>query len=542
MKNKFLKVLLQIVSKMKLLSFGLLFVVVASILCALLPPLVLERIINDLTSHKTIMLSLPLLYFGLIVIANLCESAKESFLIVFGQKITHGLRSQLCQKLSCMSVETLTSQEPGETVSRIVNDVDTIETLFTSGIFSMIADACKIVSIFVVIFMKNRGLAILLVSVMPLIFIFTRLVQKRMLISQIQNRVAVGKVSQHVPQTIRTIRTIHNLGIEKYMTKKYDQAIQESYGAIKKTNFYDAIYSPIILMVNALVVGIAMLLASSRIGLFSMSVGTAVAMIDYISKVFEPIESIGMEIQTIQSALAGVYRINEFLNIEERFKTDEMMKIDDFDFSLPCIEVTDLDFAYDKGHLILNDFNMEVQSGEMVTLVGRTGAGKSTLFKLLLGMYQPRHGEMKIYGKEASLIPDDLKRQMFGYVEQSFHLVPGTIYDQIALFDESLTVDQVQNAAKLVGLHETIISFENGYETMCHPSLFSQGQWQLLSIARAIVSEPKILLLDEITANLDAKTEMDVLSALQNASKNRTVLSISHRLYETNGGRIVEIA
>ena len=209
---------------------------------------------------------------------------------------------------------------------------------------------------------------------------------------------------------------------------------------------------------------------------------------------------------------------------------------------LDCVSLQHVHFSYEEGHEILHDLTCQVQTGEQVTLIGRTGTGKSTLFKLLLGLYRPQNGRVLIYGQDASLIPDCLKRHIFGYVEQSFRMVPGTIADQITLFDRSISRQQVIGAARTVGLDDTIQKLAGGYDTVCNASLFSQGQWQLLSIARAIAAQPQILLLDEITANLDATTEQLVLTALKKASANRTVLSISHRLYEQTGGRTISLS
>ena len=225
------------------------------------------------------------------------------------------------EKYTNLTAGELTKQEPGTIVSRFVGDVDTVENLFTSGIISMFADACKIISILVVIWLKNSGLAIVLLVLLPFLYWFTRTVQKNMLKAQIENRCAVGRASGHVPETLHNIRTIHTLGKERYMEQRYDEYIAESYRAVDRTNFYDAIYSPVILILNAIVVAVVMLFSASGnakvLTLFGMSAGTAVAVINYISQIFTPVESLGMEIQTIQSAIAGVHRINEFYALEE---------------------------------------------------------------------------------------------------------------------------------------------------------------------------------------------------------------------------------
>ena len=266
--------------------------------------------------------TIVLLYFGSLTLEGVLSSAQESLLVIFGQKMTHALRSEMSQKLTHLPAGILAAQNPGETAAHFLGDVDTVEALFTSGIISMAADACRIISILSVIAVKNTGLALILLLVLPLFTIFTRYVQKRMLAAQLDNRRAVAAVSGQVPETLHNIRTIHALGIEDYMERRYDQRIGESYSAVEKTNFYDAVYSPVVLLLNAAVVDIVMLLSASGrpeiLTLFGMSVGTSVAVINYISRIFSPIESLGIEIQTIQSAMAGVKRIDAFLDQPER--------------------------------------------------------------------------------------------------------------------------------------------------------------------------------------------------------------------------------
>ncbi len=203
------------------------------------------------------------------------------------------------------------------------------------------------------------------------------------------------------------------------------------------------------------------------------------------------------------------------------------------------VEFRNVTFGYDERK-ILKQLSFQVKQGERVTLMGRTGAGKSTILKLLLGLYEPQEGEVRIQGIAASNIPDGDKRRIFGYVEQSFHMVPGSVKDQITLFDPVITDQAVKNVASLTGLQDTIEALPDGYDTICTPELFSQGQWQLLSIARAAVASPRLLLLDEITANLDAETEKEVLQALKRVSGDRTVISISHRT-SAEMGRIIPI-
>lgn len=548
MKNKSVgRVILNTIKEKWMLTAGIAITVVGAIVTALFPPLILAGIIDTVTSGTMPAFYMIIMYFGFLLITGLMESARETFLTVFGQKITHSLRSALMDKYSCLTTSGLTSQEPGTVVSRFVGDADTVENLFTSGIISMFADVCKIISIVAVIWIKNKGLAIVLLVILPFLFIFTRIVQKNMLAAQIENRRAVGRASGHVPETLHNIRTIHTLGKEKYMAERYDEYICESYAAIEKNNFYDAVYSPVIIILNAIVVAVVMLFSASGnqsvLTFFGMSAGTAVAVINYISQIFAPVESLGMEIQTIQSAIAGVHRINEFFEMDEflirkdsSITENTAMEAD----SDVLVDFNNVTFAYDDKNVVEN-LSFSIKKGEQVTLSGRTGAGKSTIFKLLLGLYEPDNGSVLIAGQKVTAIPDSGKRKIYGYVEQTFHMVPGTVKDQITLYDVSITDEDVIEAAKTAGIHDAIMELDNGYDTICKPEDFSQGQWQLLSIARAAAAKPELLMLDEITANLDADTEKNVLEALNRVSENRTVISISHRS-NARTGRIIEIA
>ena len=230
------------ITREKWLSIGIGLTVMEAVAVSMLPPLILGRIIDRIADGDFPGFSMAAEYFLLILLTGALESLRESFLTVFGQKMTHAFRSKLSNKLVRLDAYTLNKEEPGTVVSRFVGDVDTVEALFTSGIISMFADACRVISIFAVIWFRNRGIAMLLALLIPLIFVFTRIVQKRMLAAQLENRAAVSRVTNHVPETIRCIRTIHTLRKEAYMERRYDDYIGESYAAIEKTNFYDAVY------------------------------------------------------------------------------------------------------------------------------------------------------------------------------------------------------------------------------------------------------------------------------------------------------------
>lgn len=520
-----------------LLSCSVILFFIATIAFTLLPPLLFAKIIDLLSTKQSITFLLIFSYFVFFLLESISTSIRDSLLIILSQKLTHALRSKMMYHFINLDTNTITKQSPGAITSRIIQDVDTLEELFSSGIISMIADACTLISILVVLFQKASLAFYLLLLLLPVVFLFTRFTQKQMLKSEIQNRKAIADANAILPDTINNLLMIQNLQAQPFMEDAYDQTIEQSYQALQKTNFYDAIYSPIILIINALTIGILILIATNpEFTIFSMSAGNAVMCMQYISKVFGPIESIGMEIQTIQSSIAGIHRIQDFFASEEK---QAFQPVSNIQTANPIISIQHLHFAYDTKE-VLHDYNLEIHSGEQVTIQGRTGAGKSTLFKLILGLYKPDSGTIKVFDHDPCTFSPSIRRSIYGYVEQSFHPVRGTIKEQVSLFDSDITEKQIIHAYQIVGLWDTIQSFDQQLDTEYNNDLFSQGQKQLIAIARAIVLDPPLLLLDEITADLDTSTEQQVLLAIQNAMKDRTVISISHRTSAITG-KIIEI-
>lgn len=531
----------QTLKKNGLLLLVLILAILASIAVSVTPPLILQYIVDSLVSGSFAaypLLTAGILYFALTAGSGLVDALKETLITVFGQKITHGLRSAMCQRLGELPAAYFVGHEAGAVTSLFVNDVDTLENLFDSGVVSMIADAFTIFSILAVVFHLSLGLGVLLCICLPLLFLLTRYFQKRMLQAQRDNRIAVGRTNELIPETVHNIRTIHTCQQERYLRQRYGRTIRASFDAMERSNFCDSIYSPIIITSCTVIICLMMILSVSSPSLqeiFGMTVGSVVALIAYVRRIFSPLESIGMEIQNIQSAIAGIGRLKDFFAepVMEKDRCDEPSRT-----AVPLV-LENVSFGYGREKDVFHRLSLTVEAGEMVTITGRTGAGKSTLFKLILGLYRPREGQVRVFGCDPSRLSAPLRRQVFGYVEQQFHPISGTLADQISLKDPRVNGADIEKALRLVGLWDTCQALPQGLETPFRPELFSRVQSQLLSIARAVVMNPQMLLFDEITANLDSLTERQVLSALQAAARNRTVLSISHRLYEASGGRMI---
>ena len=524
--------------------------IVSSIVLELLPPLLLGHAIDILTDNVMLTAGLCFGYFGLSAAAGVCRAAREALVTAVGGKMTHALRSAMSRKLSRLPAGEFVTGTSGSIAARFTSDADAFEEMFSSGIVSLLTDLGTVVGMTVVIFTKSPGLGMILIVVLPLLFLFTRRIQKAMLSAHEQNRREIAKVAGFLPETVSNIRTIHVFNSERFAEKRYDKVISESYAAIEKTNFYDAIYSPVILSTSAAVIGVMMTLAGRQgpfLELFGITVGTAVTVISYVGKIFSPLESIGMEIQTIQSAAAGIRRIREYLALPEREvpaespaeaaykEKPQMTGAVPAGQKGPVISLRDVSFSYDGKTPVLSHFSMMVEKGERVVLRGRTGAGKSTVFGLVLGLYTPTSGSVTLAGRNPAALKPEEKRQLYGCVEQSFHPVMGTFRDQITLGDNGISDSQCSRALAVVGLSPLAAHLDEPFA----PERLSHGQHQLLAIARAIVTNPPILLLDEITSGLDSATEKTVMEALRRAASGRTVLSVSHRALAGSGERVV---
>ena len=362
------------------LTACLLSVILVSLVLGVLPPLILQRAIDSLTAGIATakgLLLLGLLYFGLTALSGLADSAKESYITIFGQKVTHHIRTVMAGKLSRLPAAYYTTHEGGAVASLFVNDVDTIEDLFDSGIISMAADALKIISILITVFFLSRGLFLLLLIALPLLFLLTRAFQKRMLAAQVENRKAVAGTNEIIPETMHTIRTIRLTGSEDFMERRYGASIRRSFSAMEKTNFYDSIYSPIILTTSALLIALMCILSVSGTdftALFGMTAGTAAALIAYVDKVFSPLQSMGMEIENIQSAMAGAHRIREFLG-EKEMETTETSPRETGALPLP-LSISHMSFAYDGDHPLFHDFSLTAKAGEKSPLPAAPAAAR----------------------------------------------------------------------------------------------------------------------------------------------------------------------
>ena len=530
-KNSMAKVIKNNIGISLLLGFSIIGLVVTS----LIPPQILKYIVDHNLVNKSTdkLLTLAMAYIGVLLFIAGFDFIKEALLTVLGQKITKEIRIKMMEKLERISAMFFFSNSSGAAVSRFTNDVDAINSLFTNGIISMVVDCFKIIGIVISIWIFSSKLGFATLSLLPVIYLITRLFQKRMLKAQIENRILIGRVNNHISESLKNIQMIKSFSKESYMEENYKRYLLDNYKTVEKVNFYDSIYPPFIQITRAASIAFIVVLSSKQLNYLGISLGIVAASIELISNLFAPIENLGMELQNIQQAISGIKRVNDFYSEPEDDPKKDDLKAEDIIPNREEVNLSfkDISFQYEEGADVLQNINLSLKPNEKVTFVGRTGVGKTTLFKLIMGLLKPTKGSLTINEIDVYDIPNSEKRKIFGYVDQSFHMIEGTVKEQISLQDESITKEQVEKALDLVGLTEYVSTLEKGIDTkITSDTLFSQGQKQLLAIARAIVTNPPVLLLDEITANLDSITEEKIVSVLQEVSKAHTILSISHRL------------
>lgn len=505
------------------------------VVTSLIPPQILKYIIdhNLVPKSSDKLLVLAIAYIGVLLFIGIFDFVKEAILTILGQKITKEIRSEMMEKLERINAMFFSTNSSGAIVSRFTNDVDAINSLFTSGIIGMIIDCFKLIGIVISIWMFSSKLAIVTLLLLPVIYGITRAFQNRMLKAQIENRILIGRVNNHISESLKNIQMIKSYSKESYMEENYKKYLLDNYKTVEKVNFYDSVYSPFIQLTRATLIAFMVVLSSKQLNYLGISLGMVAASIELISNLFAPIENLGMELQNIQKALSGIKRVNDFYSETEDDLKNDKLRAEDIIPNREELRLSfnNISFQYEEGADILQNINLNLEPKEKVTFVGRTGVGKTTLFKLIMGLLKPTKGSISINGIDVYDIPNSEKRRIFGYVDQSFHMIKGTVADQISLKDERIKREQIEKALDFVGLTEYVEALESGLDTkITSDTLFSQGQKQLLAIARAVVTNPPILLLDEITANLDSITEEKIVSVLQKASKCYTILSISHRL------------
>ena len=534
LKNKIVSNAIRTTCKDKLIYIIFLVIaIIAGILMQLVPPQILKNIIDNNISKGIYdgVWKLSTYYLLAIVLGGVFDFIREYMMATLGQGILLNIRLNMAKKLSKLPISYFSNNAVGEIMSQFTSDVDAVGTLFISGLIGLLSDGLKAIGIMISIYFLSPILALYMLILIPIIYLITRFFKSNTFKAQMESRRAVGHINGAVQEIFNGIRTIKIFGMEDQFISGFQEPLNQNLKAVQKTSILNSIFPCLMQILRAIIISITVIIAApSGLGALGISIGSVAAAVDLISRMFAPIEAIAVEFQTIQEALSGLERIHDFDKEEEEYR--EELKLDKKVTGYLPISVKSISFSYGEGKNIVENISFDIGPGTKFALVGRTGAGKSTILNLVAGLYRPNQGSIKIGEWDPFEMPANMRRRTIGIVPQSFPIYDGTIRDAITLYDETITEEEVIIAAKTVGLHEDIMKLPKGYDTVIGEGeiKLSHGQNQLLTLACALVCNPPILLLDEVSSGLDSITEAKVFKALNEVSKDRTILTISHRI------------
>lgn len=520
------------------LSFIIILIIIFVTILALVPPQILRIIVDNvvLTGETQKLFLFSILYLISYLLIGVTNFAKELVLVILSQGISTNLRKEMMMHIHKMNYENFINNDAGTLESYFSNDVDAIDALITSGIISMVIDLLKMIGIIISIFVFSTMFGFLSVAILPLIIFITFGFKKLMFKAQLNNRRIEGNVNNLVLEGLDNIITIKVFQAYNYFKNKYINVLKNHYQTIKKSNFYDSIFAPIMQIIKTVVIVAIVLISSYNYNLFGISVGVLVSIIDLITDLFKPIENLGMELQTIQKSLAGISRINQFFNFEASNCQEDNTNIKNFEKNIK-IEFRNVYFEYEKNAPVIKNFNLVINNNDKIVLKGRSGAGKSTIFKLISGIILPTSGDILINGISTLSLPCNIKSELFSILFQDTFFSNGTVKEELTLLKKDVPDDIIWESLQKIGLKDRINSLD---EKLDYHN-FSTGEQVLLNLARVIIRDSKIILLDEMNAKIDPLTANRIIKLINDFAKNKIILSINHYGENIENARIIEL-
>ena len=520
---------------------GTLALVALSVLLAkaleLAPPLLIQRIVDDHLTPRVPagLLSLGALYLAATVAAQLMNAVAIYLTAIAAQGALHSVRVRLVSHLQRLPLSYYEQTPLGDVISRCTADVETVDTLFSTGVIALVANLVSLLAAAVAMVALSRPLTLIALLVVPPLVIITRWFQVRVRAAERRNRRAVGLLNTHLQETLGGVEVIRAFGREATFIARFRLALREALAAFNRATVYSAIYSPTMALLSALMIALLLRLGTGGgAASWGISIGTLIAFVLLFQRFFEPITTLGDDWQTVQSALSGIERIVEVLALpaEARPLAQPVAR------AHAAVALHNLVFGYLPAHPVLHGVSLTMRAGEHVALVGRTGAGKSSAVQLIGGLYTPWSGTVQVAGRDPRALTDAERRRVVGVVPQQVQLFSGTVRENLTLGDESVPDDAITRAATIAGAAAFIDALPQGYETLLSGAgrsggtQLSAGQRQLLALARALVWNPVVLLLDEATAAIDSASDAALWAALRAdvAGHGRAVLTVAHRL------------
>ncbi|MFZ5969100.1 MAG: ABC transporter ATP-binding protein [Bacillota bacterium] len=543
--------------KLRFLYVLLIFTAVSLTFLELLPPILLKGILDiHLKQGALDQVWLAAVYYLAASMGSSILSFSQTYITTYiGQNILMDLRLLMAEHIAKLPMSYYNKTPIGEIMSYMSSDVDSVNALFSSGLISGFTDLMKVFGIAAAMYTISPTLSFIALIAIPILFIVANYFRKNILKAQVEIRKAVGNINTFLQELFNGMRIVKFYGKENEYEERFQNPLRGHLKAIGHAAVFDSYFPCVMQTIRALTIAAVVLLGAktSSFDMTVVTVGSLAAFADLVGRLLSPIEALSQEFQTIQQAVAGLKRITEFLGeeIEDKGEIQYLRNQSMTDGEKIKITIRNVGFGYTAEKPILRDVSMEIAEGKKIAIVGRTGAGKTSLMNLIAGLYKPDGGEINISGIAPYRLHAVDRRKLIGIVPQNIHIFEGTIRENITLRDHTITKEEVEKAAKIVGLHHFLTTLPDGYDTIIGVlgTQLSYGQLQLLSLTRAIVSDPPILLLDEPTSGMDALTENMIFSAFRAIGSKRTIITISHRLsgiidadevYIMASGRIVQ--
>ena len=516
----FYKCLFNYIKSHKFICILLLIFILFSSLSVLIPPLILRYLVDNIIVNKETskVFIFSFIYTSSSILIYLLSYIEQLILVIVSHDIEYNLRNELLKKVHRIDYLTLSNLDSGLIETHFSSDVDSISLLVSEGVISLLIDSIKIISILVSIFIYSFYFGIFVLLVLPVIFLFTLYIKKKMFKTLKETKRLESLVNNNILETIDNITTIKTYRIFNVIKEKFKDIILKHYSSQTKSSQFDAFFSPVINILKYLLITLLIVLSCLYGDTFAFSCGMVVSLIDLLTSLFTPLESLSMEIQTIQKSASSISRINEFFSLKENDK----QTIDSIDLNDIKLRFNDVSFGYKDQELVINNFNLELNNNDKLIIKGRTGAGKSTLFKLSFGLIKPNRGNVAINDKDVYLFTDDLKSKLFSIFLQDVFFTGGTIKEELTLLND-IEESRIYNCLKEVGLVRI-----NDLNKEFKIEEYSKGELVLFNIVRVLLRDCPILLLDEFNAHIDLKVVDKVTEFINKYGKNKMIISINH--------------
>lgn len=521
--------------------------IAASALAELVPPLLVGYVTNhNLVPHKTAgLLAAGIIYLAAIGVDALLTFAYSYVAARVSQSAIAAVRIRLFDHVMALPASYFDVTPVGEVISRATADVETVDELFTDGIVTLVGQLVPVVTTAVAMVVLSPALSLVALIALPPLVVITRYLQVRVRAAERATRVAIGDVNIELAEDVGAVETLRAFGREAPFIDRFRSSLHRALLAQKSSVLYNAYFAPVTgLLSSVIIAGLIWAGAGHALAGAGVSLGTLVAFVMLFQNFFAPIIALGDEWQTVQASIAGAERVFAVLDLEP----DELPTAASPPRSRSGISVRDLSYAYTGREPVLTNVSLSIEPGEQVAVVGRTGAGKSTLVTLVGGLYTPLGGAVRVDGVDPRTLSSGDRRKTIGVVPQNLQLFSGTVKENLTLFDPSIADEAIWRALSTTGMHDVITQLPAGLDTRLAGQgrggglVLSAGQRQLLALARAIVTDPSVLLLDEATASIDGASDARFRAALRTTAMRGgcAVLTVAHRISTaTEADRVV---